>query len=161
VIFELALQVTSYLRPVDLRALVRTSHHEFDCVQDILYDLAVTHRCKVGTLLMTVPQWATLNIHYRKRTFPAVLQKEVDIQLGGSLEAKLLGGKDAMGCEDGVRASHCNDQDLAQDMLSWETGGSSVRDALELDETSWDGIEGQSRESSMMRSRHSMLTSLI
>jgi hypothetical protein len=54
--FGLALQVTSYLRPVDLTALVRTSRHEFDCLQDNLYDLAVTYTCKVGTLQMTVLQ---------------------------------------------------------------------------------------------------------
>jgi hypothetical protein len=56
-----------------------------------------------------------------------------------------MDGKHVMGREDDVRASHCNDQDLAQDMLSWETGGTSVHDdVLELDEKSWDGIEAVS-----------------
>jgi hypothetical protein len=36
-------------------------------------------------------------------------------------------------------------QDLAQDVLSWETAGTSVRDdVLDPDNTSWDGIEAVS-----------------
>jgi hypothetical protein len=49
-----------------------------------------------------------------------------------------------------VKATQCNDQDLAQDMLSWETAGTSVRDdVLEPDNTSWDSIEAVSEDANV------------
>jgi Ankyrin repeats (3 copies) len=97
------LQITSYLDPIHLAVLGRTSSRYLNFVQDKLYDLALTYTCKLipGSTL-TVLQWAVWDIPNRGKTFHALIQKGADIYVkdrsGNTLlhDLCLQGHKDAV-----------------------------------------------------------------
>jgi hypothetical protein len=73
---EIALQIASYLDLTDLAALVRKSRRHFDCLQEKLYDLALTY---VMPYSLSVLRWAAWDISNRGKTFRALIRKGADI----------------------------------------------------------------------------------